>query len=246
MNRSNYRREEHQLPSSTDGIVALVSSVLSQPGKVFKIVIDSDHGVTVYRERGTTDDLGEDATTLDAALRNSEIVEYENVGGNPFEKLVDMFYILHGERMHPVTWVSGNSQNNLLSHWLTLGERGLPVAAKHGEEILGVPLLRIPTLPEDVLILCGAPFSDADYKDVTIGVKTSVELRSEPSHEVIEDKFRAADRGGRAGEEGAPTAVGLMEAPVPRTFRSCWYPKDLFGIWLEDRFGIREGARESD
>lgn len=168
----NLKREEYELPASTEGILGLIRQILSLSGVVHKLIVESGRGVIVYREKDQGD-LEEVNLSLDAALRGAEILEYSvDNGATSFEAVHDMCQILSSYNLVPVCWVTGPRSTGLLERWLKY-DRGLPGMC---EKILNIHVHELPFLSEDVLILCGAMYSDADNKDIVAAVKTNIEI----------------------------------------------------------------------
>lgn len=224
------KREEYDLPRDVKGIVALVQQVLSMDGPVHKIVLESGRGALVYRQL-PEGEIAEEDLSIDGALRNSEIIEYDNDGASPFEKIHDMFRIVSDDGLHPVCWVTGINREDLLNQWFSNEERGLGNAKQ--DSLLGIPVERVSTLPEDTLILCGAPYEDSAYKDVVVGVRTSVEVFDDED-EADSPVGEIDHRVGNGPEADAPAARGM--APTSGNGDDAgWYPKDLFGIRMGER-----------
>lgn len=206
LNRSDgFKREEYKLHSNrTSDIVQVVQQVLST--EAYKVVIESDR-VIAYRGK-SDDDLEEFDVTLDGALRNSHMIEYSNSDPNPFEVVFDMFSLVSANGLHPVCWATGMNQESLLERWFTVKERGLGL--QELTAIIGVPIVRLKTLPEDSLILSAAKYTDATVKDIVYSVKTTIEVRNDsrnPPNNPIDNPVRDDPKRDRpAARELAPVA----------------------------------------
>jgi hypothetical protein len=188
----NLRREEYAIPASTDEVVALVQQILSETGSVHRLVLEAGRGVIAYRE-GSPGDLEEEAMSLDAALRNSEILEYSNSGSaSSFEVIHDMHQLVATYGIVPLCWATGPRSTGLLEKWLRY-DRGLPGVC---DSILGLPVYQLQLLSEDTLLLCAAAYADAGSKDIIAAIKTNIEVREV---ENASENERGAERGPVAG-----------------------------------------------
>ena len=215
-------RESYPEPKSKQGIVTLVREILAQPGAVHKITIERSKGIYVLRW-AEKNELMEEEQTLDGALRNAEIIEYANDSFDvtPFEVLFDVVNVVRQtERSFPVCWATGLNSDGLLDTWLRIKEQARPFGT---DELLAIPVQRLKSLPEDVLVLCGAPFEDAELGDVNLGVKASIELIEESNEQVI---YRHVDRGGSHPQERSP-ATGALEGHPGGSVREGWSPSNF-------------------
>lgn len=220
--------EKFALPTSTDGVCALVREVLSPDldGSVTRIEVDVELGVRVSRQIKEVD-LVEDDVTWDAALRNApDFLEYHSEGASPFQVVFDMMHLLQAEGLLPVQWVAGFSEVDLVGQWLNLKERGLPTGVRR---ILGVPFQYLRSLPEDSIILCGSKYIDSQPEEMSLAVKAAIELDRETTHgnrdiPRSEDhghvwpspRERPAAVGGVATLAGGPQAVQWGPPSYPR------------------------------
>lgn len=172
-------REEYALPDTQEGIVNLVQSALSA-GAVEKLVVELGKPVFVYRmvEVGPYD---EPEVELDAAIRASGYIEYYNPNeASPYEILADMITTIKQQGLEPFAFVTG-PDGGMLDNWLGTVERGMPTVDV-SRQVLGVPLHRIPSFPEESLLLCGTDKDIPQAVDVTHYVKTTIE---EIDHEAV-------------------------------------------------------------
>jgi hypothetical protein len=167
--------EKFNLPDTVDGICSLVRQILND-GAVRRIELDTEDVVRVVRTT-EVDSLEEPMTDWDYAVRNVEdMVEYSSAGASAFQVLVDMPYLVQKENLKCVCFVTGNDESNLLEQWLELRERGMPTGA---EGLLGHPLYRLRSLPEEALILLGSRYANPDPSEISFAVKTTIEVRSD-------------------------------------------------------------------
>lgn len=214
---SNSRRiEKHLLPSTTDGICALLRDVLSQ-GRVQRIELDVDDTfVRVVREV-EDHELAEDEVSWDGALRNvSTMVEYNNENSSWAYTIADMFLLCQQDRLRAIAWVIGAGEDNLLRRWLEIDRRNLPITSPI-RELYGLPVYTVRSLPEETLILCCSKYAGAEPSEITLAIKTAMEVRDAAHHEVTY-------RGGTDPKECADSDVVL--ALSPRGLRSvAWEEK---------------------
>lgn len=173
--------EKYPLPDTLDEICGLVRHVLQQGG-VQKLELSMGDVVRVSRfipDDGT--EVGEVEMSLDAALRNvNELVEYINNSAPASEVLLDMMLLVQQEGLHPVAWTAGFSdEDDLLDQWLDLQGRGMP---KKVPGLLGLPLHRLASLPEDTLILCASQYANPEPNEISFAVKAAIEVRRPHEH----------------------------------------------------------------
>jgi hypothetical protein len=220
-------REEYPEPQTKAGFPALVRQVLEQPGGVHRIVMERGQPVRVWRWT-EKNDLMEGDRTLDMALASADIIEYVNPDETKTapEELFHMLSVLNNEKHVAVCWATGRDQTGLFRRWLRVDEQGVPYDEDH---LCGIPVERLKSLPEDTLLLCGAPHVSADIADVTLAIKLAIELREHHDQEVVE---RNADRVGHpAQERRRPT--GASENGARGDDGQGWVPPSF----LRSRFG---------
>lgn len=213
------RREEHELPKSVESILALMRDILSS-GNVYKFVLESGNPVLVYRQSDESG-LAETELTLDDALQRAEIFEYENPEASPFEVMFDITHVVTSYGGYPVCWATGMNQTDLLDRWVKAEERGLPGTV---DTIFTFPVFRMKMLPEDTLILCAAKRQDGEIDDVSLAVKTAIELRGPYA-----DEGSVADHPVGDDPKGGARAAGGVEAPPEGGSRGGWIPKSVVG-----------------
>lgn len=177
-NKSERRLEKYALPESTDGICALVRKIING-GNVSRIEFDNDD--TLVRAWRWVDmgDLEESTLSWDGALRNIDprhMLEYSSPGATAFQVLVDMMLLAQKEGPHAVLWATGRGGKDLIEEWLELHDRDVPVSSI--EQLQGVPLLELKSLPKDTLVLCCSKYRNAEPTEITAAIKTAIDLRN--------------------------------------------------------------------
>jgi len=204
--KSEKRIEKYELPATIDGICSLVRHLLEQ-GHVARLELDNDDAyVRLWRwtEKG---DLDEPDVNWDGALRNLQnFTEYSSEGASAFQVLVDMMLLANSEGVQGVCWTIGTSGRELLNAWLDLKERGMPVYGFG--HLQGLPVLELKSLPKETLILCCSKFRNADPAEITLAIKTTVDVRG--SH--VED-IGIDGRGGNHPEEHTSATDQLAFSP---------------------------------
>lgn len=229
------RREEYPLPSTkTSDIVDAVQQALSLDG-VFKIVVESGQPMLVYRKRGD-DPLDEDDVTLDGALRNSEIIEYDVASKSSLEVIFGMLQRVGRDRLYPICWATGLEQEGVLRHWTNQIDKSIPDL---GILPFGIPVVRVKTLPEDTIILCAAARHEGDYQDVVVGIKAIME-----THHAVEEKRTSSTSDNQVGSDTGecPPPTGTVETTTVRGGKGSWHPTSLAGIRMGDRSRVRGGT----
>ena len=222
------RRETYPLPEGTEAVVALVEEVLSAEGPVHKILLEESQPIRVYRWV-KEDRLAEPQADIEAALRNVDLFEYDSGGGTPFEALWDMMALVKAEQHWPICLVTG-IQEDLLSSWFQMRSRGRPWTL---EDMFALPVYQIQSLSEDTLILCGADFKEAEPEDMTIAVKTAIEMRkndgdsrSTTSDQVRNDPYKHTSAAGEVETSSGGSSSG-------------WSPAGFFVDWMGDSGRVR-------
>lgn len=200
--RSDTRTTRLPLPKSADQVAVTVETLIAQGGLV-RLDLLFEEGLVRVIEKVSGDVPFEEETSWDGALRNVEMEEYSSPGAESFQVVVDMMLLISHRRCHPAQWVTGVGGEALIEKWLELDERGMPVKC---DQLMGVPLIELKSLPEETLVLCGSRYPDAGPEEVSFAVKTTVELRR---YDVQHGK--ADDRRGNGSRE-CDSATGEMEA----------------------------------
>jgi len=171
--KARTRVEKYPLPTTADGICSLMREILLA-GSVQRIELDVNLPVRVVRGLSDAETGLDEEVDLDGSLRNLEMVEYTSEGAGPFQTLFDMMQLIHVEKLIPTCWVTGEGVGHLLSEWLELRARGMPSGTEH---LVGLPVHRVKMLPEDTLLLCGSPYPNAGFDELTMAIKTAIEIR---------------------------------------------------------------------
>jgi len=222
VSKSEVRTEKYQLPATVDGICALVREILNR-GHVRRLELDNDDTFVRAHRWVEGDGLAEDEITWDGALRNVQVMqEYYSEGATSFQVVVDMMMLAQTEGFKCTCWVSGTGGPELLRKWFDVDRRKLPV----GEvtELLGLPVYKVKSLPNETLILCCSKYPSADPTEISVAVKTSIDLRREDGAPTNED----AGRGRNHSEEHAPTTRQLAFGPGG-LHRVPWHPPSATG-----------------
>ena len=166
------RREEYPIPPNVDEIVESIRDILNG-GSVKGLTIVQGDGIRVYR--ASPDAEYDPSFVVDNVLGYADVYEYltdETHSAN--DKVVGMAKVLSQHRCFPVCFATGPKTTGLLDRWLMVEEVGLP---RDIENIIGIPVVRVKTLDEDTLLLCGADMPLADLEDIKVVVKTAIDLR---------------------------------------------------------------------
>lgn len=219
MGKSAVRTEKYQLPATVDGICALVREILSG-GHVKRLELDNDDALArAYRWIEETG-LVEDEVTWDGALRNvPAMVEYYSDGATSFQVVVDMMLLAQDEGLHCSCWVVGVGGTDLLRKWFEVDRRKLKVDSI--DSLLGFPVYPVKSLPPETLILCCSKYPSADPTEVSMAIKTSIDLGRERDAQVNEDASR-----GRNHTQECPPATGQLALNPRGLRRIAWRPPD--------------------
>jgi hypothetical protein len=188
-----------------DAIISLIRDILCQ-GSVQRIELDVNHPVRVVRGVVDGDPLMQEAQVgLEGQLRQVDITEYYSEEASPFQVVVDMMQLVHCERKYPVCWVVSVEGQGFLDEWLEWDIRGMPSGSSY---LLGLPIKKVDGLTKDVLILCGSEYMGADVDELTLAVKTTMEIRSED--EQRDQPNREADDRVRDNSRGHASSIGQL------------------------------------
>lgn len=191
-------KEEYPEAKTKAGYTALLREILDVPGAVDQINMKVGRPVLVWRWVEKNDLMESEDLSLDGALANADILEYSNpdLAKTAPEELFHLMSIMSSERHSPVCWATGRDQSGLLTKWLRVEEQGVPYEEGF---LLGLPVERLKSLPEDTILLCGAEHPGAALNEITLAVKAAIEIR-EDKH--VEERLkRNASRGGRPAQE---------------------------------------------
>lgn len=222
MSKSQVHTEKYQLPATVDGICALVREVLNG-GHVKRLELDNDDSFVRAHRWVESNDLAEDEVTWDGALRNVQVMqEYYSDGATSFQVVVDMMLLAQEEGLRCTCWVAGSEGPELLRKWFEVDGRKLSVGAI--TEILGLPIHCVKSLPNETLILCCSKYPSADPTEISMAVKTSIDLRRENDAPTVKDADRSRDH----SQEHAPAARQLALG-AGGLHRVPWRPPDRPG-----------------
>lgn len=217
MGKSEVHTEKYQLPATIDGICALVREVLSG-GHVKRLELDNDDAFVRAHRWVEVDGLTEDEVTWDGALRNVLVMqEYYSEGASSFQVVADMMFLAMEEGVHNTCWVTGTGGPKLLRQWFDVDKRKLPVGDINS--LLGLPLHRVKSLPDETLILCCSKYPSADPTEISMAVKTTIDLRREPDAPGNKD----ADSG-RGHPQEHPSAARQLAFGTGGLRRVSWRP----------------------
>lgn len=206
MPKAQIKTEKYQLPSTVDGICALVREILNG-GHVARLELDNDDAFVRAHRWVEHDGLAEDEVTWDGALRNVQVMqEYYSDSATAFQVVVDMMLLAQSEGLRCSCWVMGIEGPELLRQWFEVDGRKLPIGEIR--ELLGLPVRVVKSLPPETLILCCSRYPGADPTEITLAVKTSIDLRRDHAAPADAD----ADRSRNHPEEHAAAASPLALA----------------------------------
>jgi len=211
--RSEKRLEKYELPYTIDGICSLLRRLLEM-GHVGRIELDNDDAyVRVWRwiEKNALD---EPDINWDGALRNLEsFMEYSSEGASSFQVLVDMMLLARSEGLKSVTWAIGAGGLELMKEWLSLKARGMPNTDV--SYLLGLPVLELKSLPQETLVLCCSKFPNADPSEITLAIKTTIDVRGTNDQDVGDDDRVRDHSQEHSGAAGAMALSARALRPVP-------------------------------
>jgi hypothetical protein len=208
--KSKKQIERYKLPASTDGICALVRTVL-EGGHVDRIELDNTDAYVRLWRWVAKQDLEEPDVTWDGALRNiPSFMEYNSEGASSFQVLVDMMILAASKGLKPSKWVIGQGGHSLLQKWLLLGERDMPLISCHN--LMNLEVTELTSIPQETLVLCCSDVPHADPSELTMVIKTTIDLRGTYVEDSIEDR-RADGRVGDHPQEHTQAAHQLALSP---------------------------------
>jgi hypothetical protein len=214
-NKSKRQIERYALPNSVDGICALVRQVL-EGGHVERLELDNNDAYVRAIRWVEHNDLEEPDVTWDGALRNmSSFLEYSSEGASPFQVVVDMTILASSKGLKAACWVTGIGGRDLLLQWFNLHERGMPTTAFR--TMVGIEVTELKSLPPETLILCCSDITNAEPSELTLVIKTTIDLRGSHVEDSVED-VRADGRVGNHPQEHSPATYQLALNPrdLPR------------------------------
>jgi hypothetical protein len=217
--KSEKQLEKYELPSTVDGICALIRHILDG-GHVCRVELDNDDAYVRAWRWVERNDLAEPDVNWDGALRNVEMMEYSSAQASPFQVLVDMMLLATDRGYKCTVWAVGTGGSALLKGWLALRSRNMPVGIP--SFLLGLPVMELRSIPAETLILCCSKFPNADPSEVSFTIKATIEVRTSDEP----DNYSAGGSGDHpeeyvaAARQLAPGAGGLRTVPWKTTCRS--------------------------
>lgn len=159
--------EAHPLRENTlEALIQTIQEIISAPGSVKAIHIQTGEPVQVERIVGPEDDLakfiGEDPTSgLDFVRARAQVHEY--IGDvSPHQQIWEMFLFLVQQGLQVNRVLVGSKQ--LLSKWLASSEGEIP-------QIFGAQVDEDSGLPESVILVCGGPFRISPLVETSQAIK---------------------------------------------------------------------------
>jgi len=200
-NKSEKRLERYALPGDVDGICALIRKIVNG-GSVARIELDNDDPLVRAWRWVAKGDFEENSITWDGAIRNVPGLEYHSPGATSFQVLVDMMLLAQKEGPYAVLWVTGRGGKDLIFKWLELEERGVPI--HDFDQLQGIPLMELKSLPSDTLVLCCSKHRNAEPEEITATIKAAIELRKNN-----EPFIKNVDQGGNHSQERGGASRGV-------------------------------------
>lgn len=223
LSKYDQKLERYPLPPTADGICTLIRDILDI-GHVGRIEIDTaDAYIRAWRfvEKG---EMEEPDISWDGALRNVRtMLEYTSEGATAFQTVVDMMLLAQEHGLRGSMWAVGFGGVELLRQWFTLNERNLPV--QDIASLVGVPIRELKSLPRETLILCCSAAPNADPSEITMAIKTAIELRSN----YVEGDGTNSGGGGNHSAEYHPS-TGQMAAGSRGLHSVLWKKESKPGI----------------
>ena len=217
------RVEKYPLPGTVEAILSLMREII-EGGSVQRIEMDVDLPVRVVRNVAPEDPMMQEVSIgLKGVLRQVEFVEYYSEDASPYQVVVDMMQLLHKEGRYPICWATGYGDLNTLDQWLEWKERGMPAGTEY---LLGIPVKILDDLPEDTLILGGSEYPSAEAEEITLAVKTAIEVRSEDDER---KPAREADDPVRPSARQCPSTASQLALAAGELHRVEWSEPDQHG-----------------
>lgn len=205
-------KETYDLPGSLGEILQLLEGILAGGG-VQSLELEVGKPVKVFRATRSHPEEND----LDGVLRNVELFEYLAEDHTSIDKLFGMLNLISSEGLFPACWATGPDVRGILDQWLFVDRLGLRTGV---ENLMGVPVKRVKSLDEDVLILCGSREIVSSVDDIVLAIKTDIEMRGEDYER--DEPSREVDGGVRGGEQGAGGAIHQVEADSRRGSVGGW------------------------
>ena len=229
------KREDFILPGNVDEIVETIRNILND-GHVQGLIMTNGQPIKVYRAVQAEDIT--DNVSIDVILGSIDIFEYVADSSHlPSDRVVGMCKLLAKEKLNPVCFITGPNKTGLLDKWFSIEESGLPRGV---DSLIGLPVIRNDGINEDTLVLCGAEDPFPDIEDITVAIKTDIELRGKNEYQRSSGNTtssKTADRSGSDSEEYGQPANQLGDSPTERGETS-WVPPRIVGKRKERSIGV--------
>lgn len=160
------KRVTERVPYHGAGVEALgvqVSALLKAEQEAQRIVLDVTKGY-IHLEKMVKGqpDTEEEQERLDNALRNIEMREFVTEKKlAPTDYLHGLFRQITDDGLEVCLIVIGNHVS--LDKWIPISKRN--------PRLFGVRIKRLKSVPEDVILVCGAEWVEAEFEDIRLTVK---------------------------------------------------------------------------
>ena len=164
------RLVEQRLPMPMNPSPQEVLSILAQVyarGRIEQVTVTKE-SVTVRRYAEEGDDLlAQDVLQPEDVFSRAEMEELTDEELPPYQQLFQMFFRVNTAGLEVSHVYVGDVRR--LRRWL-----GLPEMVSLGGRLFGVRALREPTLPENVILVCGAPQRGEGPAGITYIIKSTM------------------------------------------------------------------------
>jgi len=165
-------QEVHPLPDSRKGLIGSVEQILNTGG-VQKLVIEMNHPIRVDRLVSASniiepEELPEE--DLLSAIRNGEVIEFQDASKNPFETLFRAFQYLSKRKVRASTILIHKMSE--LNSWLGLTK------FEHLEDLFGIELHESNGVADQTALIVAS--DPEDFNVITLTLK--VDLHNETVH----------------------------------------------------------------
>lgn len=162
------KRVRENIPYVGSGVESLgvqVSAILKVETEAQRIVLDVSKPYILLEKLVPDDKKGEEQTDayeyLVSHVPMREFAPDEKVIKSPYEYMNGLFRQITDESLEVVLILVGNLRT--LDAWIQVSPKN--------RKLYGVPVRQLKKVPDDVIILCGAEWRDADPEDVKLTVK---------------------------------------------------------------------------
>jgi hypothetical protein len=147
-----------------DGLTAQLNALLKSEKLTQRVILDVNKDfIHVEKLVKGTPDPDELFKRFDASIRGNQIHEYSPKDENlsSAEQFLDMFRQVSDEGLEISFIVCGNLVR--LSSWIRIPLRN--------PKLFGVNVVQIGNIPDDVVLVCGSEWKEAEPEDITFSVK---------------------------------------------------------------------------